>query len=144
MTLEEKKAIARRLYEEVISRGDLAAADELVAPAFVEHNPLPGIPPGREGFKRFVAMLRAAFPDASFTIEDLFAEGDRAAVRGAVEATHRGPFRGIAPTGKRIRYSAIHILRIPGGQVTERWVEVDLLGLLEQLGAAPAGEQAGT
>ena len=136
MTTEENTALARRLYTEVISRGNLAAADELVSADFVEHNVLP-VPPGRESFKHFVAMLHTAFADLDFTIEDLISEGDKVVVRGTVRGTHRGPFRGIAPTGKPVHWTAMHILRVRDGKLTERWVEVDMLGLLQQLGAVP-------
>lgn len=136
MTTEENKAKARRLYEEVISQGNLAAADDLISPDFVEYNVLP-VPPGRESFKHFVTMLHAAFPDMVFTIEDLISEGDKVVVRGVVRGTHRGVFRGIAPTGKPVHWTAIHILRVRDGIFAERWVEVDMLGLLQQLGAIP-------
>ena len=142
MTAEQNKALARRLYAEVITQGNLAAADELVSSDFVEHNVLP-VPPGRESFKHFVTMLHAAFADLVFTIEDLISEGDRVVVRGAVRGMHRGVFRGVAPTGKPVRYTAIHILRVRGGRFTERWVEVDMLGLLQQLGAVPPPGSAG-
>jgi predicted ester cyclase len=142
MTAEEHKAMARRLYAEVISQGNLAAADELVSPDFVEHNVLP-VPPGRESFKRFVTMLRAAFADLVFTIEDLISEGDTVVVRGNIRGAHRGVFKGVAPTGKSVHYTAIHILRVRGGRFTERWVEVDMLGLLQQLGAVPPLGSAG-
>ena len=142
MTAEQNKALARRLYAEVISQGNLAAADELVSADFVEHNVLP-VPPGRESFKHFVTMLHAAFADLVFTIEDLISEGDKVVVRGAVRGMHRGVFRGVAPTGKPVRYTAIHILRVRGGRFTERWVDVDMLGLLQQLGAVPPPGSAG-
>ena len=137
MTNEENKALARRLYEEVISQGNLDAANELVSSDFVEYNVLP-VPPGRESFKHFVTMLHNAFPDMVFTIEDLISEGDKVVVRGIVRGTHKGVFRGIAPTGKPVHWTAIHILRVRDGQFTERWVEVDMLGLLQQLGAVPS------
>ncbi|HUS13909.1 MAG TPA: ester cyclase [Chloroflexia bacterium] len=134
MSAEENKLLARRLYEQAISRGDLAAVDVLVSPDFQEHNVLP-VPPGRESFKHFVTMLRTAFPDLVFTIEDLVSEEDTVVVRGLVRGTHRGVFRGIAPTGRPVQWGAIHILRVRDGQFTERWVQVDMLGLLQQLGA---------
>jgi predicted ester cyclase len=137
MSAEENKALARRLYEEVISQGNLSAVDDLVSPDFVEYNVLP-VPPGRESFKHFVTMLHTAFADLAFTIEDLVGEGDKVVVRGIVRGIHRGVFRGIAPTGKPVHWTAIHILRVRDGKFTERWVEVDMLGLLQQLGAMPA------
>jgi predicted ester cyclase len=141
LPIEENKALARRLYEEVISQGNLAAVDDLVSSDFIEHNVLP-VPPGRDSFKDFVTMLHTAFPDLVFTIEDLLSEGDKVVVRGIVRGTHRGVFRGIAPTGKPVHWTAIHILRVSGGQFTERWVEVDMLGLLQQLGAIRTSESA--
>jgi predicted ester cyclase len=142
MTAEENEALARRLYAEVISQGNLAAVDELVSSDFIEHNVLP-VPPGRESFKQFVTMLHAAFADLVFTVEDLIGEGDKVVVRGGVRGVHRGVFRGIAPTGKPVHWTAIHILRVRGGEVAERWVEVDMLGLLQQLGAVPPLGSAG-
>jgi predicted ester cyclase len=80
-------------------------------------------------------MLHSAFAGLTFSIEDLISEGDKVVVRGVVRGTHKGVFRGIAPTGLPVQWTAIHILRVREGKFTERWVEVDMLGLLQQLGA---------
>jgi predicted ester cyclase len=136
MTAESNKALARRLYEEVINQGNLGLVEDLVGADFVEHNVLP-VPPGRESFKNFVAMLHIAFSDLEFTIEDLIGEGDKVVVRGIVRGRHTGEFRGIAPTGRPVYWTAIHIVRVEANRIAERWVEVDMLGLLQQLGAIP-------
>ena len=132
---EENKAIVKRLYGE-LNRGNLNVADELIVPDYAQHSILP-VPPGREGFKQFFAAFGAAFPDAHFAIEDLFGEGDRVAMRFRGQFTHKGPFMGIPPSGKRITMTGIDVFRLKGGKIVEHWDQVDQLGFLQQLGAIP-------
>jgi predicted ester cyclase len=89
-------------------------------------------------------MYIAAFPDMRVPIEDVVAEGDKVAVRWALEATHQGAFLGILPTGKRIRMNGISILRPADGKIAEQWEQSDRMGLLQQLGVIPAPEHSGT
>ncbi len=89
MSVEEHKAIARRLYEEVWNQGNLAAANELLAPTYVAHDPgTPGRPNGIEGEQQTASLYRSAFPDLHFTLEDVLAEGDEVAVRFTASSTH--------------------------------------------------------
>lgn len=94
--------------------------------------------PGLQNFKRDLATLRVAFPDAVFKIDDLIGEGDKLVDRFTVTGTHKGPFVGISPTGRRVALPGISVVRIDGGKVVERWGISDQLGLLQQLGALPA------
>lgn len=135
---EEHKALVRRFSEELISRGNYAVADELIAENYVNHNPIPGQVPGRAGFKESLALLRAAFPDLHESIEALVAEGDRVAVRATRHGTHRGPFMGLPATGKAVTVPTMYILRVVAGKIVEAWLNWDMLGLLGQLGAVPA------
>jgi predicted ester cyclase len=59
----------------------------------------------------------------------------------AFRGTHRGEFQGIAPTGKELAFSSMEFNRVVGGKVEEHWVELDLLGLMQQLGAVPSPEE---
>ena len=70
-------------------------------------------------------------------MEDIAAEGDTVAARVAFRGTHRGEFQGIAPTGKEVAFSSMEFNRVVDGKVEEHWVELDLLGLMQQLGAIP-------
>jgi predicted ester cyclase len=65
------------------------------------------------------------------------AEGDKVAVRQTWRGTHSASFQGIPPTGKRITFTSIEIYRAAGGKLVEEWVELDVFGLLQQLGAIP-------
>ena len=51
--------------------------------------------------------------------------------------THLGEFEGISPTGKRVEFVGHSIDRVVQGKLVESWVEVDMLGVMEQLGAVP-------
>ena len=137
MSVENNKALIRRLYEEVFVKWNLDLVDELVGPEFVGHEMPPGTPRGPVGFKQFYGSLRSAFPDLRYVVDDVIAEGDKVVVRWTWQCTHEGDFMGIAPTGKRVWVTGIAIYRIAGGKCVERWVELGLLGLLEVLGAAP-------
>jgi predicted ester cyclase len=145
MSTEQNKALVRRLMEEVFDRGNISLIDELFAPDFVEHEELPpGIPAGSEGVKQMSTMFRSAFPDFKATIDDMIAEGDKVVVRGTWSGTHKGEFMGIAPTGKRVSFGVIDIVRIAGGKFVEHWGQMDNMGLMQQLGLIPApGEGEG-
>ncbi len=142
MSLDANKALVRRLIEEDLNRGDPAVADEIVAEDFVDHTNPPGLQHGRESHKQIVALFHAAFPDVTWTIEDMLAEGDKVVIRAPMRATHQGEFFGIPPTGKQVSISGIHILRIANGKIAEHWGNNDDLGLLQQLGVVPTLEQA--
>jgi ketosteroid isomerase-like protein len=135
---DANKALYRRWFEEVVTGGDLALADAVLADGYVLHFPgLPG-PVDREGHKGLVAGFRAGFPDWRETVEDVIAEGDRVVVRVTGRGTHWGAFQGLAPTGRAVTATGIGIGRIEGGRIAEAWAAYDALGLLQQLGALPA------
>ena len=74
MSTEDNTVIAKRFVKEVWNKGNMAVADELFAPGFVNHGPLPGLPPDAEGYKQNVALLRKAFPDLHLTIEHIIGQ----------------------------------------------------------------------
>jgi steroid delta-isomerase-like uncharacterized protein len=137
VSVEENKAIVRRWTEEGFGKGNLTVADEVVATDFVNHNPVAGQKPGREGLEQAAAMLRGAFPGLRVEIEDMIAEGDRVAIRDTIHGIHRETFAGITPTEKRVAVTRIAVFRVVDGKIAEHWAQVDMLSLLRQLGAIP-------
>ena len=99
---EENKALVRRLYDEVLKKGDLGVIDELCSPNLVDHSAPPGVLPGIEGAKQMIGMYRAAFPDLVVSVEDLIAEGDKVVFRLTMRGTHKGELMGIAPKASRL------------------------------------------
>jgi steroid delta-isomerase-like uncharacterized protein len=142
-TSEENKAVVRRQEEELFTRGNLDAADEIYAPGYVGHDPSnPEDIRGLEAAKQAAADYRRAFPDLRVTVEDLIAEGDKVVARLRFRGTHRGELDGIAPTGRRVDCSGIVVSRMEGGKIAEDWANFDDLGMMRQLGVLPeSGEQ---
>ena len=134
---DRNKALLRRFYEELWNQGNLDAIPELVAEDFVDHHPLRGAPPGREGLAALVTTWRTAFPDMCETVEGLIAEGDKVAGRFSMRGTHGGEFMGVLPTGRSVTMSGIDIVRVAGGKIAEFWYGEHLLELMQQLGVAP-------
>ena len=127
------KEIVRQFYARIISQGDLSAIERLVHPDFVEHNTLPGAASGHAGLRQFVIGFHVSFGAVNYVIDDLIADGDRVAVRGVVHAIHHGPFRGVPATGRQVHWDTIHVLRLRDGLIIERWVQVDMTGLMVQI-----------
>ena len=82
-------------------------------------------------------VFKDNFSGYRFEIEELLAEGDKVLVRGWGAGTHTGPFMGLPPTGKAIRFRAAHVFQVADGKLTARWAYPDMLGMLQQLGAVP-------
>lgn len=138
---EVNKALVQQMLE-LLVRGDLNTVDQVVAPNWVNHDP--SLPPlqGYEGFKQLSMIFRSALPDEHIEIEDMLAEGDKVATRFRLRGTNTGSFQGMPPTGRAIDITATGIFRVVDGRGTDNWVNVDSLGLMQQLGVVPAPGQA--
>jgi steroid delta-isomerase-like uncharacterized protein len=139
MSAEQNKATVRRIFEEIVNQGNLAVADELLTSDYVNYS-FPAPAAGPEGLKQVIGMFRTAFPDIVVKLEDVIADGDRVSTRGRFEGTHRGDFMGIPATGKKVSVSYIDIWRMENGKGRENWVQMDLLGMMQQLGVVPTPE----
>jgi predicted ester cyclase len=140
MSIEENKTRVRRGFEEGINQKKLDVFDELLAPNYVNYN-MPAPAPGPAGFKQVIGMFYTAFPDMHITIEDAFGEGDKVGTRGYFTGTHQGEFMGIPATNKPVKVSFIDLWRAENGKFVENWVQMDMLGLMQQLGVVPTPGQ---
>ena len=141
MSGSDGKAAIERLLE-AFSSGDFDGVEDVLAPDFVNHGlpPVPGATGDRAGVLAAMRYLRTAFPDARAEPVSLVAEGDRVGVHDQLIGTHRGDFRGVAPTGREIRVDFIHVFRVADGRIVERWGVADTATLMQQLGAGAAQE----
>jgi predicted SnoaL-like aldol condensation-catalyzing enzyme len=113
---EQNKALARRFIEDVWNAGNLAAADDLLAPGLITHDQPPGQTlSGAAAFKDYIREFRDRHPRVEFAVEDMVAEGDRVATR--VTIRHAGG-----------TYSGIGIVRISDGRIAEQWADTNRLG----------------
>jgi predicted ester cyclase len=133
----ENEALVRRFFEEFCNRRRAEVADEIVAGDYVSHGPQAPPARGPDGVRARVGLYQDAV-DGHWAVEEIFAAGDRVVARWTGTGTHQGELMGIEPTGRPIEVDAISIFRIAGGKIAEEWTVWDALGLLQQVGAAPA------
>ena len=129
--------VVSRFIEEFKNNANHGIVDELMSPDFVHHLTDPRLPEGREGIKILGQVIAVGFPDVHASVQELLADGDKVIERTQTSATHTGEFNGIPPTGRQVGWTEIHIYRLENGKIAEQWSEIDLLGLLVQLGAIP-------
>jgi predicted ester cyclase len=139
MSTETNKSVIRNMLV-LIEKGETQNVDKFFTTNWVNHDP--SLPPmqGFEGARQLVGLW-SSFSDKKLTIEDSVAEGDRVAVRFKLSGTHTGTFLGIAPTGKTIHITGTGIFRIVDGKASDNWVNIDALGLLQQLGVVPVPQR---
>lgn len=134
---EQNKTLTRRFYDEVFDKKNLDAIDELCAPGFVDHNAMPGQGPGVAGLKDMFREYFQAFPDMRLTVHEMVAEGDIVVTRFTGQGTHKGTLMGSAPTGKKVSFSGLDMIRIKDGKATEVWHEGNDAVVFAQLGIRP-------
>jgi steroid delta-isomerase-like uncharacterized protein len=133
MHAESHKDLVRRYYDALWNRWDFALADELITESVIFRGSMGISVQGRDGFKAYMRVVRAAFPDFHNRIEELVAENDRVAARLTYTGTHQGEVLGIAPTGRRVSYAGVALFRVIEGRIAEGWVLGDAHGLVQQL-----------
>jgi steroid delta-isomerase-like uncharacterized protein len=137
MTAETNKRIMERFTSEFLTTGDAALAEEFVSPEIVLH--FAGQQQrGRDMYLAVVAANADTFEDLVWTVEEMVADGDTVAVHYRMSGTHRGEFAGVPPTGKAVVAQSMAFYRLADGQIVEERAQLDMLGILQQIGAAPA------
>ena len=143
MSTEQNKQLVLRWKEAFWNgKGDLNLVDEFFAPDIVCHmGGIPGPIRGREAFKQ----LLAAFDNIHERPEFVIAEGDMVVIRESAGGKHtKGAFQGIPPTGKEVTVTNNEIDRIVDGKIVEQWAQLDMLGLMQQLGVLPTPGHGGS
>ena len=133
MDLAENKALVRRYYHEVLTGRNRDLLTQLLDPSFASHVP-GGADVGVGAYTAAVQATHAAFPALVVTIHDQVAEGDKVVTRWSASGTHAGDFAGVPATGRPVTVTGIHIHRVQRGRLVEHWEELNLLGVLRQLG----------
>lgn len=140
MSTKENQELMRWLYEQGVNvKGDVSKVSSILekwmSPEGIYHTTTGDL--NFEQYKQHQGALFIAFPDLSFTVEDMIASEDKVAARWTARGTHKGTYMGIAPTGKSFKMSGIGIARFAQGKAIEGWGVQDTLGLMQQLGIIP-------
>lgn len=137
-TPEEAKAVIRRWNDEGWSGGNYELAHEIIAPVMTVHGAGgQAVGMGPDGLIGLIKTWRTAFPDGKMAVDDLIVEGDLVGIRNTWSGTQTGEFYGIPPTGKYVEVTSVGLDRVKDGQVVEGWGELDMVGMMQQLGAMP-------
>jgi predicted ester cyclase len=129
-------AIARSYFEQLINVHDLGYIPTLFDPGIQFHDPaiIPGgQTSGHDGVRGFFSNFFHAFPDVHFAIDDLFTQGEKAAIRFTWTATHKFRFLDIDVTERHVTVPGIDIFHMIGGRIGEVRVAFDRAELVEQL-----------
>jgi steroid delta-isomerase-like uncharacterized protein len=134
---EQNKQLVHQFFE-ALDRYDTEMVDQLLSSTNYSFH-FSGMPPmdWNTNKEQFLAPFNKAFPDLRRNIVDMVAEGDKVAVSINVTGTYKGEFQGIPATGKHVSFTAMDILTIIDGKITEEWATADMMGLMQQIGAIP-------
>jgi predicted ester cyclase len=125
----------RRHFAEFWNKGNVVA--ELFTADYIGHGA--SVPDfNAVSLKQVVGSSRTSFPDMRATIEDVIEGGDKVVVRYNITGTHKGSWKGVAPSGKAVKGSAVGIYRMVDGKIAESWALTDDLGVMRQVGGVPA------
>ncbi|HTD04844.1 ester cyclase [Undibacterium sp.] len=138
---EAAKAVIRRNTDEVQGGGNFALFDELFADDFLDHTPQPNCTPDKAGARALYQVLRTAFPDFHAIIHWQTGDGDRVTTYKTYHGTHKGEFLGVAPTGRKVHFETVDVMRVQSGKITEHWGVANLFSLMQQLGGISAASK---
>ncbi|GAA0403378.1 ester cyclase [Microbispora corallina] len=134
-TTETNRAVAKRFYEEAVTRGRLEVLDEIIADDATDAAGPAGGNRGRAGFVQHITWLRSAVEGVTATVTDTVAEEDRVVVYWTIEGVQRGEVFGAPPSGRRFTGQSISTIRFRDGKIVEYAVLPDRLGIVQQLTA---------
>jgi predicted ester cyclase len=126
-------------FAATLSAHDIKAFADLFAEDYVNHQTSAAAPPPsagksqKQGSVDFFAARLAGMPDLQVSIETQIVSGDRVAASFVYSGTHGGSYFGIAPTGRKLRFTSCDIFTVKNGLLAEHWGMGDIAGILAQL-----------
>ena len=137
MANDQNKKLVEQLFNEVMNNRNLSLIDKVVAPNFINHG-IPDAKPGPAGFKQIVQQFLDGFPDMRIFPEHIVSDGDLVATRGYWTGTNKGSFMNMPSTGKKVRVEYVDFWKIQNGKFVQNWVQMDMVGVMHQLGVMQA------
>jgi steroid delta-isomerase-like uncharacterized protein len=128
------------LYIGGMNEGNIDKVMSAFDRTFIDHQVVPGgATMGNDwaAVRQAHILLHESFPDVHFGVRDLIIEGDTVFLLVRAEGTHTGPFFGIPPSGRHLKWTATRVLRYADGIFVEGTSELDQVGILQQMGILP-------
>lgn len=101
-------------------------------------SPTGGVLEGRDEIQRVYEIWFSAFPDLTFTSDDLLIDGSRALQVASVCGTHSGDFFGVPSTGRKVSFACALVISVENGEITHERRILDFTGVLVQVGVLKA------
>lgn len=139
-----KNIEAFKAWDSAMKANDYSAFDKYLAPDFVEHHPMPGSEPTREGMKKAFQEMRKGWPDMKWTYKSIWADGDIVIGHYDMTGTNTGPMMGMPATNKTINVSGVDIVKFKDGMAVEHWMYGEDMKMMTQLGLMPPMDGSGT
>lgn len=137
MSAEENRAMALRVFNDVLNARQPCVYRDLVSPDIVVHFPqYPEPIRGMEALIDWMERYQQSW-DSHFTVNRVVAEGDDVAVSWTKHAIHTGDYLGIPATGREITITGTHWLHFVNGRCCEVRVNLDSLNMMQQVGVFP-------
>jgi predicted ester cyclase len=139
--------VVERFFGEVWNGRDLAVLDEIVHENCVTHQvrsapePISSVARGPAALREHIQAWLRAFPGMQVTTDHRSVCANEVISWVTMRGTHRGPWQGIAPTGREITIRTIAQHRVEAGRIVEDWVIVETLGVFQQLGVVPPTQE---
>jgi predicted ester cyclase len=140
-TIDDIKATARRIWEEIIPGCDILALPDVMDPDCVDYSARADEPLGIDGVVATMRWLHSVFSDLKFDVHHVIGEADTVAVHCTMTGRHTGDLMGIPPTNRPVAIPMVHIVRFQNGKAVEHWAVHDDMAAKRELGVVPAGPQ---
>jgi len=134
-TAEDNRVVARHWIDAFNARDEAGEAASRTAD-YTAHTPesIGTDTLDSDAWVAFLGVFLEGFPDLHLEVQDASADEHMTAQRILFTGTHTGNFRGLPPTGRKVRFCGIEINRMADGKVAEHWFQLDMVTLFEQLG----------
>ncbi len=134
---EENKAVVRQYYA-LLDKGDVPGIMDLLSDSLAWRFTGHPAPLTKSSLGGLIQGFRAAFPNMQHTLDAQIVEGDWVVTPVTFRGTHTGDLMGIPPSGKQVEARAINLHRISGGKMVEAETVLDMMALMQQIGAVPS------
>jgi steroid delta-isomerase-like uncharacterized protein len=132
---EDVLAVVDKMRTEVYNGGNLDAMPEFFAEGYIHGSANGPDAIGIEEGARRIGTFLTAFPDLEWTFDEVVVDGDHVAARWTTRGTQDGDLAGFPATGKPVEFAGISNFTVRCGKIVEFQTEMDVVGLLEQIGA---------
>lgn len=133
---EQHKAVTRRVFDDLFSRGHYDAISEVYSRDCIVHHA--GKTMNLDEAVSEGKGWRSAAPDLQMTPDEMTVQGDIVTVSWTAKGTHTGKGNGLVrPTGKHLLMHGTSRFRMVNGKIAEVWNNYDRNEIFRQLGVSP-------